>query len=154
MSNGMLISIHIAPAARAPMQSVADVRALPGIGLQGDRYSNGIGTFSKPGSPDREVTLIEIEALEALARDYGLELKPEESRRNLVTRGVALNHLVGREFKVGEVTLRGLRLCEPCDHLESLAEKKVRRGLLHRGGLRSQILTGGTIRAGDRIEAR
>jgi MOSC domain-containing protein YiiM len=152
MSDGILISIHIAPAARVPMQSVAGVRALPGVGLEGDRYSNGIGTFSKSRSPDREVTLIEIEALEALALDYGLELKPEESRRNLVTRGVALNHLVGREFKVGEVTLRGIRLCEPCDHLEGLVQKKIRPGLVHRGGLRSQILTGGTIRAGDRIE--
>src|SRR6266542_1748480 len=151
MSNGV-VSIQIAPAARAPMLSVIDARALPGYGLEGDRYAKATGTYSKSPEPAREVTLIEIEALEALARDYGLQLKPEETRRNLVTRGVALNHLVGREFKVGQIRLRGIRLCEPCTHLEELAQKPVRAGLVHRGGLRAQIIDGGMIRAGDSVE--
>jgi MOSC domain-containing protein YiiM len=100
------------------------------------------------------VTLIEVEALEALQRDYGVELQPSESRRNIVTRGVALNHLIGREFSVGDVRLRGLELCEPCGHLEGLTRPGVKQGLIHRGGLRAQILSEGVINVGDRIETR
>jgi MOSC domain-containing protein YiiM len=99
------------------------------------------------------VTLIEIEAIEALQRDYRIEMDPGDSRRNIVTRGVPLNHLVGREFKIGAVTLRGTRLCEPCSHLEKLSVKGVQRGLIHRGGLRAEILTSGMIRVGDQINA-
>jgi MOSC domain-containing protein YiiM len=99
------------------------------------------------------VTLIEIEAIEALGRDYDTDLAPGLSRRNIVTRGVALNHLVEREFKVGPVTLRGTRLCEPCSHLEKLTRQGVMRGLVHRGGLRAEIVIGGMIRIGDGIVA-
>ena len=152
MPDGILLSIHIAPAARVPMRSVGEARALAGLGLEGDRYCTGVGTYSKARKPQREVTLIEIEALQALERDYGLVLTPEESRRNLVTRGVALNHLVAREFKVGEVRLRGIKLCEPCSYLEELVQKQVRPGLVHRGGLRAQILDEGSVRVGDSIQ--
>ena len=133
------------------MSSVEQVRAVAAKGLEGDRYFLALGTFWKP-KPDYEATLIEIEALEALERDYGVALAPAEARRNIVTRGVALNHLVGREFQVGEAILRGLRLCEPCAHLERLTHGDVIRGLTHRGGLRAQILIGGTIKVGDRVE--
>ncbi len=133
------------------MQSMAAVKAQAGQGLEGDRYANRSGTFSgQPGS-GREVTLIEIEAIEALKRDYQVELEAKVTRRNLVTRGVALNHLVNREFKIGEVTLRGRRLCEPCSHLEKMTRGGVLRGLVHRGGLRADIIAGGTLRVGDRI---
>lgn len=151
MGQGRVASIHIAPAATAAMSTVEQVRAVAAKGLEGDRYFLGLGSFWKP-KPDYEVTLIEIEALEALERDDGVALVPAEARRNIVTRGVALNHLVGREFQVGEATLRGLRLCEPCAHLERLTRRDVIRGLSHRGGLRAQILTGGTIKVGDRVE--
>jgi MOSC domain-containing protein YiiM len=134
------------------MQSVEQVRAVAAKGLEGDRYFLGTGTFWKP-KPDYEVTLIEVEALEALRRDYGIPLEPGEARRNIVTRGVALNHFVGREFQIGEATLRGLRLCEPCAHLERLTQPDVIRGLTHRGGLRAQILSGGTIKVGDRVQS-
>ena len=134
------------------MVSVSEVRAVPGKGLEGDRYFSKVGTYSNNPGSGRDVTLIEIETLEALKRDYGIELGLGESRRNIVTRGVALNHLVGRDFKVGAVTLRGIRLCEPCSHLENLSRKGVQRGLIHRGGLRAHILTGGTIRLGDTIQ--
>jgi MOSC domain-containing protein YiiM len=97
--------------------------------------------------------LIESEALEALKRDYGVELEPAQARRNLVTRAVALNHLVGREFTVGEARLRGTRLCDPCAHLESLTTRAVLRGLIHRGGLRADVVSGGMIRVGDSIAA-
>jgi MOSC domain-containing protein YiiM len=98
--------------------------------------------------------LIESEAVEALRRDYEIEFEAGMSRRNIVTRGVPLNHLVGREFRVGEVVLRGLKLCEPCGHLEQLTGVRVREGLVHRGGLRAQVLNEGTIRPGDPIEPR
>jgi MOSC domain-containing protein YiiM len=125
---------------------------VPGKGLEGDRYFNKAGTFSAQHQPHREVTLIEIEALEALRRDHGIELNPGESRRNVVTRGVPLNHLVGHEFRVGEVALRGLLLCEPCSHLAQLTQPGVLPALVHRGGLRAQVVSGGMIRVGDAVE--
>jgi MOSC domain-containing protein YiiM len=134
------VSIHVAPAAGAPVVALPEVRAVPGRGLEGDRYSA------------RDVTLIEVEAIEALARDYGVTLDPGAARRNLVTRGAALNHLVGREFRVGEVLLRGGGLAEPCGRLARLTGERVRPGLLHRGGLRAEVVRGGTIRVGDPVE--
>jgi len=148
---GTIISINIAPEAEAPMQSVSEARAVPGRGLEGDRYFDQKGTFSKP-LPDRELTLIEAEAIEALKRELSVDYGLSDSRRNVVTRGVPLNHLVGREFWVGEVKARGLRLCEPCSHLQKLSHEKVLPGLVHRGGLRAQILTEGTIRIGETIK--
>lgn len=148
---GAVISIHIAPAAGAPMQSVAEVRATAGRGLEGDRYYSRAGTFSGQPGTGREVTLIEIETIEALKRDYQVELEAELTRRNLVTRGVSLNHLVNREFKVGAVALRGTRLCEPCSHMEKLTRRGVMGGLIHRGGLRADILVEGVIHVGDII---
>jgi MOSC domain-containing protein YiiM len=148
---GTIISIHIAATAGAPMQSVAEIQAKAGQGLEGDRYYNRLGTFSGQSGTGREMTLIEIEAIEALKRDYQVELEAGHTRRNLVTRGVPLNHLVNREFKVGAVTLRGTRLCEPCSHMEKLTRRGVMRGLIHRGGLRADIIAGGAIRVGDII---
>lgn len=151
MWKGTVVSIHITPKGEEPMVSVEQVRAVAGQGLEGDRYFTQTGTYSQKPRPDREVTLIEIEAIEALKRDHGIELDPGASRRNIVTRGVPLNHLVGRKFRVGQATLLGQRLCEPCAHLEGLSTKGVMRSLIHRGGLRAQILTGGTIRVGDPV---
>ena len=152
MWEGTVVSIHITATAKGPMASVNEVRAVPGKGLEGDRYFSQIGTYSTAPGLGRDVTLIEIEAIEALKRDYGIELPLADSRRNIVTRGVPLNHLVGREFKLGNVTLRGIRLCEPCSHLETLSQTGAQRGLIHRGGLRTHILSGGTIRVGDPVQ--
>jgi MOSC domain-containing protein YiiM len=151
MEQGSLISIHLAKTGGAPMESISEVLAVAGKGVQGDRYYEGLGTYSDHPGSGREVTLIEIEALEALKRDYDIEIAPAQARRNLVTRAVALNHLVGREFTVGEVRLRGIRLCDPCAHLENLSARGALRGLIHRGGLRADILAGGVIRVGDAI---
>jgi len=151
MFEGTVISINITSAAEAPMQSVSEVRAVPGQGLEGDRYFDHKGTFSKP-QPDRELTLIEAEAIEAFKREFNVDYGLGDSRRNLVTRGVPLNHLVGKEFWIGEVKARGLRLCEPCKHLQELSQEKVLPGLVHRGGLRAQILSEGTIRVGEPIK--
>jgi|SRR5579864_1095089 len=152
MTTPSVIAIHIAAEATAAMVSIAEVRAIPGRGLEGDRYFEKKGTFHTKLGCDQEVTLIEVEALEALNRDYQIELAPARARRNLVTRGVALNHLVGREFRVGTVTLRGIRHCEPCEHLEKLTQDGVKRGLVHRGGLRAQILSEGVLKVGDRVQ--
>ncbi|HLC40409.1 MAG TPA: MOSC domain-containing protein [Methylomirabilota bacterium] len=147
-----VVSIHIAPEAGKSAVSVQEIRAVPGKGLEGDRYFNQVGTYcSKQRKPDHEITLIEIEAIESLRRGYGIEVEPGESRRNIVTRGVSLNHLVGHEFRVGDVAMRGIRLCEPCEHLEQLSNPGVRRALVHRGGLRAQLLSEGVIRMGDRV---
>jgi MOSC domain-containing protein YiiM len=150
MWNGKVESIHIAAGATEAMSSVAAAEAVPGVGLEGDRYANRQGTFYKP-EPDFELTLIESEAIEAMRRDYKVDLAAGDARRNIVTRGVPLNHLVGREFQIGEVRIRGIRLCEPCEHLQRLTGRAVIKGLFHRGGLRAQILTRGTIRVADVI---
>ncbi len=153
MFKGTVVSIHIASQAEGRMVAVTEARAVPGKGLEGDRYFQQTGTYSAKPGPDREVTLIAAEAVEALRRDYGVTLDTGESRRNITTRGVPLEFLVGKEFTVGSVSLRGIRLCEPCGHLEELTREGVRAGLVHRGGLRAQILTEGVIRAGDAVEA-
>ena len=103
---GTIESIHIAANAKEPMRAVRSVVAITGVGLEGDRYALRQGTFYKP-EPDYELTLIEAEAIEALQRDYNVELAPGDARRNLVTRGVPLNHLVGCEFQIGDVSIRG-----------------------------------------------
>jgi len=118
------------------------------MGLEGDRH---FGRAANEPGAGREVTLIEVEAIEALERDYGVKLGPGDARRNIVTRGVALNHLVDRQFAVGKVVLRGIRLCEPCAHLASLTDQKVLSALVHRGGLRAQIVEEGTVRVGDPV---
>lgn len=152
MNEGTVVAIYIGRSAAEPMNSVERVKAVPGTGLEGDRYSAAQGTFfpGRAGYPDKEVTLIEQEALDALLAEYRVELRAHESRRNLLTSGVALNHLVGRRFQVGKATLCGIRLCEPCGHLERLTGRSL-KGLVHRGGLRAQILAEGEIQVGDPI---
>lgn len=120
-------------------------------GVLGDRYATGSGSWTQRPGTGRAVTLVEEEAISALRRDYHIDLPPGATRRNVVTRGVALNHLVGRSFRVGGVELVGTRLAEPCRHLEALTVPGVRRGLVHRGGLRADVLYGGTVRLGDPI---
>ena len=151
MWNGKVESIHIASAATGPVRALDHAVLIPGVGLEGDRYALKRGTFYKP-EPDFELTLIEAEAIEALRREYDIELAAGDARRNIVTRDVPLNHLVGREFLIGDVRIRGIRLCEPCDHLQKVTGKHVIKGLRHRGGLRAQIRTRGTIRVGDTIK--
>ena len=148
---GTVIAIHIAPTGAAPMRSVTTAQVVVGKGLEGDRYYSKLGTYSNQAGSGRDVTLIEIEAIEGLKRDYEIQLDPGQSRRNIVTQGVGLNHLVEKEFRIGDVVLRGTRLCEPCAHMEKLTVKGAMRGLIHRGGLRAEIVKGGMIKVGDRI---
>lgn len=149
---GTVEVLALAAEAEGPMKVVTAVEAVEGRGLVGDRYEHGAGTFSVSGGRGNDLTLVEAEALDELGAG-GVELSAAEARRNLVVRGVALDDLIGRRFRVGEVECLGQRRCEPCAHLERLTQPGVLRGLVHRGGLRADVLSGGEIRTGDRIQA-
>jgi MOSC domain-containing protein YiiM len=149
---GVLAAIHVAPGASAPMVTLDEVELVPGVGLVGDRYATRTGTYSQRHHIDRQVTLIEVETLDALARDHGVTVAPYEHRRNLTTRGVPVGHLVGRYLKVGECVLYGGRLNVPCRYLEDLLGRPVFRPLIHRSGLNGRVIIGGTIRKGDVIQ--
>ena len=154
--HGTLLAIHIAPAASYEMEELAEAHCVAGRGIEGDRYFLGTGTYS-PKPDTREVTLIEQEALDALARNDPplqggpVHLAPVDHRRNLTVRGVPLNHLVGRRFRVGDVILRGGRLNFPCKYLEELLGQPVYLPLYNRSGLNCGIERGGIIRPGDPI---
>jgi len=148
--DGVVAGIYLSAVAGGAMQHRDEVEVGPG-GVVGDRYSSGNGSWSSKPASGRALTLIEEEAIEAVRRDYGVELAPGATRRNVVTRGVALNHLVGRTFRVGEAEVVGVRLAEPCAHLEALTAAGVRRALVHRGGLRGEVVSGGCVRVGDPV---
>ena len=148
---GTILAIYIAPKATELPHAVERVRAVPERGLDGDRYAAGIGTFSNHKG-QRDVSLIESEAIEAFERESGTSLSAAQSRRNVLTRGVRLNDLVGKEFQIGKVRMRGLRLCEPCTHLVRLTHPATLRGLVHRGGLYAAVLNEGEIAVGDPID--
>jgi MOSC domain-containing protein YiiM len=147
---GRLVGIYSVDDASARLQSSAAIQAIEGIGLAGDRYAAGTGTYSARGGAGRAVTLIEREVVAAV-NDDGVPLGEDETRRNLVTEGVPLHHLVGVTFRVGSVILQGVRPCPPCAHLESLTRAGVRTALENRGGLRADIVRGGLLRVGDEI---
>jgi MOSC domain-containing protein YiiM len=148
--SGEVVGIFLTGTAQTPMQAVDQATLIAGRGLVGDRYFAGQGTFSRPDLPT-ELTLIEAEAIEALAHATGITLEPAATRRNLVTRSIALNELIGREFQVGTIRCRGVRLCPPCEHLERLTAPGVLTGLAGRGGLRAAILQDGEVRLGDAV---
>jgi MOSC domain-containing protein YiiM len=152
---GRVEAIAIADRAEAPMQQVATARAIPGRGLDGDRYANRAGTFTPRSGRGSgyDLTLIEAEVLDELTLTDSHQLGYAEARRNIVTRGIDLNTLVGQRFRVGDVECIGRRLCEPCAHLERLTHKGVLRELIHRGGLRADILTTGSITVGNTVES-
>ena len=149
-------AIVIAPAAEAAMRRVDSVAARAGRGLEGDRYFDGEGTFSNPHGVGYDLTLIEAEVLDGVEPPSG-PITPEDARRNVVTRGIDLNALVGERFRVGDVECIGRRLCEPCAHLARLAAAEGKRGILraliHKGGLRADVLSDGEIRVGDEVVA-
>lgn len=151
---GVVLDIHTAPTGGAPMEAAGEVSAVAGRGLEGDRYFNETGFYSWFTGPIRHVSLIEWEVVEALLDFHDLPLEPGETRRNIVTRGVPLGHLLNREFRVGAATLRGVEICEPCKHLVDLTgNRALLSALIHRGGLHAEIVGSGIIRPGDTIEA-
>jgi MOSC domain-containing protein YiiM len=147
-ARGTVEEIRIAPAAGVPSEPVGTVHALAGRGLEGDRHVTGDGTFPS-GVAGSALTMIEAEVCESFDPPLG----PDEHRRNVVTRGIELNGLVGHEFTVGEIRCRGMRLCEPCIVVERYASRPILRALVHRGGLRADILEDGTIAVGDPVGA-
>jgi MOSC domain-containing protein YiiM len=147
-ASGTVEEIRIASAAGVQSESLNSVRTLPGRGLAGDRHVTGDGTFPS-GVPGSALTLIEAEVCESFTPVLG----PDEHRRNVVTRGIELNGLVGHEFTIGTVRCRGMRLCEPCIVIERYASRPILRALVHRGGLRADILDDGTIAVGDTVSA-
>ncbi|MDE3025960.1 MAG: MOSC domain-containing protein [Acidobacteriota bacterium] len=136
----MIEAIHIGPEEAGPLASVESVRAVAGQGLEGDRNFRASG--AKPG---QALTLVEAENVE----DVGLGVG--ETRRNLTTRGVRLNDLVGKSFKIGEVECYGVELCEPCEHLQSMTRPGIIKDMVHRAGINADIRSDGVIRVGDEI---
>ncbi len=150
---GRIDAIYAAATTGTPLTALASATLEAGKGIVGDRYHDAAGTFpaTTEETPDFEVTLIEAEEVDTFNATTGLRLSPGDLRRNLVTRGVRLNELVGTRFSVGAVVLEGVRLCEPCSHLATMVTPAVLPGLVHRAGLRARILRGGTIMPGDPI---
>lgn len=147
---GAIESIHIADETGGPVRPLDSVEVVAGVGLVGDR-NHRLDGENKPG---RDLTLIEAENIESLAREHGIQLAPGESRRNLTTRGVRLNDLVGKEFWIGDVLALGVKLCEPCDYLQGLVGKPILKPLTHRAGIRADLLTSGRIAVGDAISVK
>jgi MOSC domain-containing protein YiiM len=150
--SGVVRGLYVAASAGAPMVSHGEVLARAGRGLEGDRYAAAAGTFSVAGGVGNDITLVTEEALAAAILPDGRHVTASESRRNVVVAGVDLDALIGREFRIGEVRLVGRRRCEPCAHLERLTAPGVLRALVHRGGLRADVLSDGRIATGDPLE--
>jgi MOSC domain-containing protein YiiM len=151
MKPGVVESIYIAPARGTPTESVEQIHVVPGMGIEGDRYYIQSEVRDRHSNPDRELTLIEIEAIEAICHEDGIQISPGQTRRNIVTRGVSLNNFVGHVFSIGNIQLRGIRLCEPCNYLATRTDPRVLRSMAHRGGLRAEILSDGIIHLNDII---
>ncbi|MDF7662090.1 hypothetical protein PUG81_24225 [Erwiniaceae bacterium L1_54_6] len=150
---GKVEFLHLCPRAFLPMRSVPTLSLIEGQGIEGDRYCLSGGFYSHKPEEGRQVTLFEIETLEALKRDHGIDFAPEEHRRNITVRGVPLNHLVGKQFWVGETLLEATRLSTPCKHLEEITGKPVFDPLINRSGLNCKIIKGGRVYVNDIIRA-
>ncbi len=149
--SGRIEGLHLCPRSFLPMRSPDSLTLIEGTGIEGDRYSVGEGFYSDRPEEGRQVTLFEAETLDALLRDHKVRLRPDEHRRNITTRDVPLNHLVGRRFRIGPVLLEGTRLSTPCRHIEQITGQEIFTFLLNRSGLHARILQGGVIRVGNEI---
>jgi MOSC domain-containing protein YiiM len=137
---GIVEGIFTGAVAEGPLEAAQAVDVKTGAGIAGDRHG------------DKDITLFEAEAIEGLKADTGIDLKPNEIRRNVMTRGIALNDLLGHRIRVGEVEAVVTELCHPCSHLQKLTQPGVLRGLVNRGGLNADVVAGGAIRVGDQVE--
>ena len=146
---GRVLEIWTTPEAAAPMVRSRSVQAVAGVGLAGDRYALGGGTWASYPLQEKQVTLIDADAVAAVAAEVGVPLTPGLTRRNVVTRGIELPALVGRYFAVGEVLLFGTKRCPPCTHLERLTGWKLVKALAARGGVNAAVFAGGTVAEGD-----
>jgi MOSC domain-containing protein YiiM len=147
VDEGRVVGIFLTSEHGELPESVDRARALLGKGLEGNRYF-----YANGGAPDgRALTLIAAEALEALEQETNIVLSAAETRRNVLTRGIDVNALVGKRFRVGDVECLGVELCEPCTHLQSMTQPGVIKGLVHRAGLNADILNDGEIAVGDAV---
>jgi MOSC domain-containing protein YiiM len=137
---GVVEGIFVGPTDEGPLNAAEQVQVKTGGGIEGDRYG------------DKDITLFEAEAIEGLKADTGIQIQPSEIRRNVMTRGVSLNDLLGHRIRVGEVEAVVTELCHPCNHLQKLTQPGVLGGLTNRGGLNADVVAGGAIRVGDRLE--
>ena len=155
--SGKIVKLLISKDPKSNMLNVNQIVLEAGKGIFGDRYYNQEGTFSNKGEiePDRDVTLIEIEKIDALNKEHNLDITAEDFRRNIVVSNCDLNSLVDKEFQIGEVVLKGLRLCEPCKYLSNkLDNEKVLSQMVHKAGLRAQIIKGGSIDLNSQVEVK
>ncbi len=148
---GTVRHIHIAHQASQPMRALPQAEIRAGQGIVGDRYANKIGRYSGAPKPGRHITMIEEEVIEAIAQDQGIPFGAHESRRNITTRGIRLNPLVGKQLHIGTVVLDVMRLCDPCAYLQQLLVRPVLQLLVARAGIRCDVITAGTITVGDTI---
>ncbi len=149
---GTVVALFTVDRMSAPMKKMEQLNALAGRGIEGDRYLLSTGTYSKKPEPGRQVTLIKSEILDWLKKEFDITVKPEECRRNVVTRDVEINELIGTEFFVGEVRLRAHRITQPCLYLENLlSQPGLYKALWDNGGISCEIMTGGIIKEGDII---
>ncbi|MCK6449638.1 MAG: MOSC domain-containing protein [Alphaproteobacteria bacterium] len=149
---GVVAHLHLTPRDSQPMQAREALELVAGQGIVGDRYKDGQGFYSNKPEEGRQITLFELETLEALKRDHDIDFAPHEHRRNVTTSGVPLNHLVGRRLRIGAALLEATRLSTPCRHIVDVTGKEVFKPLINRSGLNCRILVGGIIRVGDTIE--
>jgi MOSC domain-containing protein YiiM len=146
---GSVLEIWLTPTAAAPMERVTSARLLAGLGLEGDRYARGGGTWAQYPDLEKQLTLIDADDVAAVAREAGAALTPGDTRRNLVTTGLDLRSLVGGWFTVGDALLFGMKRCPPCTHLERLTGVRLIKAMVDRGGINAAVFAGGEIRAGD-----
>ncbi len=150
---GRVVGVYLAEAAGLALRSVQTAVAVAGQGLLGDRYQNGSGEWCYDRRLYDDVTLIATEALDAAGAEHGVHLQAGAARRNLETRGVDLQDLVGRHFQIGGVVLYGNRACEPCLYLDRVTGQPAKAALAGRGGLRATVITGGALHVGDSVLA-
>ena len=155
IATGIVVALFTVDRRAAPMKKVEQLYALAGRGIEGDRYFLGTGTYSKSPEPGRQVTLIKSEVLESLKNKLEINVKPEESRRNILTQGIEINDLIGTEFYVGTVRLRAHRITQPCLYLEKLLDQPgLYKELWDNGGISCEILCDGVIKERDIITAQ
>jgi MOSC domain-containing protein YiiM len=151
VTEGIVVSLHKTMRMAEAMDEAWSLKCIAGKGIEGDRYLLGTGTYSKKPEPGRQLTIIEIEKLEAL-EEQGLHCTPNQSRRNVISKGIQLNDLVGKEIMVGDVRLKVHRFCQPCMYLEKkLNQPGLKEALWDKGGLKCEVMTDGEIRPDDKI---
>jgi MOSC domain-containing protein YiiM len=151
VTTGSLTGIWLTPGTAAPMRRVPSGRLLAGRGLEGDRYALGAGTWVRYPDLEKQLTLIDVDDIAAIARETRAELSAGDLRRNLATTRIDLPSLVGGWFAVGEVLLFGMKRCPPCAHLERMTGVRLIKAMVHRGGINAAVFVGGSIREGDAV---